>query len=564
MVKILIPTACGMTRVLQSLLLGAGVGALVHVHAAAAQTATSQPPAAAGAAVSVPTAPSLLDRPPASTLPETVQLPTKAQAPTVVHQGDWGVFNGNDGTAAGFGPVARYGVSRWAEDWQVLRDPSKRDDFFDPLKFIALNDSKSIYLTLSLDERLRNWFENRPFLGKQKPYDSGRMTVRGLYGADLHLGEHLRVYAELINGDAAGWAGYGYNTLYRKRLDLQQAFIEAKATLLGARTGVILGRQSFLDGPAYLLSNRDQSNVPITWDGVRAYAIWQRARLDVFDFVQTNTTETKMFHDNQNWNSRMFGAYESWALPSFKVDRQPGQVFLDFYYYGYLLGGSSAAIPTAKISATQAGSTLRHNPGTRLWGKAGPVEFSLGALYQGGEFRPAKSNVSRDVSAFAANSFVGVRLAQVIGKPILGVQTDIYSGGNYKEKTGSVGTFIAPYSPVCGYTDMTTYITEANLVATSPVLEVAPIPRLFVRVKAPVLWRESTNDAVYGSGRIYSFRGNFSGGYIGTVPQMSAALKITRHLTWTNDVARFLASSQFQKAGAQNGTYYMSTVDFRF
>ena len=563
MVDTMTRTGFSMARVLQNCLMAAGIGASLQAHSALAQTAN--PPASpTEKATSFPTASSLLDRPPASTLPETVQLPSKAEAPKVVHQGDWGVFNRNDGTAAGFGPVARYGVARWAEDWRALRDPSKRDDFFDPLKFIALNDSKSIYLTLSLDERLRNWFENRPFLGKQKPYDSGRMTVRGLYGADLHLGEHVRLYAELVNGDAAGWAGYGYNTTYRKRLDLQQGFVEAKAKLLGARTGVMLGRQSFLDAPNYVLGNREQPDVPLTWDGVRAYAIWPRIRADIFDFVQTNTAQNKMFHDNQNWNSRLFGAYESWALPDFKFDRKPGQVFLDFFYYGYLLGGSAAAIPTAVVNGTRAGSTIRHNLGTRLWGKAGPIEFSLGGLYQGGEFRPAKSSLNRDVKAFAVNSFVGLRLARTFGRPIVGVQTDVYSGGDYTKKTGSVGTFLAPYNPQSSYTDITTYIVEANLVSVAPVLEIAPVPALLVRIKVPILWRESTNDAVYGSGRIYGFRQNFSGGYIGTVPQVSAALKITRHLTWTNDVARMLASSQFAKAGAADSTYYLSTIDFRF
>jgi len=508
--------------------------------------------------------PSLVTQPQFYALPETVHVPSKQQAPTVIHQGDWGVFNADGGTAAGFGPVSRYATARWAEDWRVLRDPSKSDDFFDPLKFIPLNDSKSIYLTLSLDERLRNWFETRPFLGTQKPNDSGRMTLRGLYGADLHLGEHLRIYGELVNGDAGGWNYYGYNATYRKDLDLQQAFVEGRAILLGARSGVILGRQSFLDAPNYVLFARETPNVPLSWDGGRVYAVWPRVRIDAFDFVQTNTSPTAEFHDTQNWNARLFGGYESWAPPNFTFLKQPGHVFLDFFYLGYLLGGSPAAIATATTNGTQSGSTIRHNIGTRFWGKAGPIQFSLGGIFQGGEFRPANGGQTRQVRAFSINTFAGYRFSSVYGAPLLGLQADVYSGGNYHNTTGTVGTYLAPYSPQTNYLDTTTYIAPSNLIDVAPTLEMSPTRSTLLRFRVPVFWRENTNDAVYGSSRIYGFRNAYSGGWIGVSPQMNFGIRLTRHLTWTHDLARMFLSRELQKAGASEGTYYLSTLDFRF
>ena len=314
--------------------------------------------------------PRLQVQPQVNALPEGLHNPPKAQAPAEIHTGDWGVFNREGGSAAGFGPVARYGTDPSAEDWSFLRDPTLSDDIFDPLKFIPLNTSKSIYLTLSGDERLKNWFENRPFLGTQKPNDSGRMTVRGLYGADLHLGPFFRVFAELVNGDAAGWNAYGYNGSYRTKLDLEQLFGEVTLPLAGARTGLKFGRQQFLDAPNYVLFARETPDVPLSWNGVRAYAIWPRVRIDLFDFVQTNNNPTQLFRDNENWNARLFGGYESWAPPDFHFLGRPGHVFVDFFYLGYEYGGTTAAIPTA--SGTASGSTLRDNYGTRVWGKAGP------------------------------------------------------------------------------------------------------------------------------------------------------------------------------------------------
>lgn len=125
------------------------------------------------------------------------------------HQYDWGVFNRGNGEAAGFGPVGTYGVAPWAEDWSRLRHTKKSDDPFDVLKYIPLTRSGNVWISFSGETRLRNWFESRPQLGTQKPNDSGRFGVRNLYGADLHIGSHLRFFGQLINADAAGWGGYG-------------------------------------------------------------------------------------------------------------------------------------------------------------------------------------------------------------------------------------------------------------------------------------------------------------------------------------------------------------------
>lgn len=506
--------------------------------------------------------PALQVLPQFNALPQALHNPTKQEAPTAIHTGEWGVFNRDGGVPAGFGPVARYGTARWAEDWSYLRKPGAGNDLFDPLKFIPLNDSKSIYLTLSGDERLKNWFETRPFLGAQKPNDSGRMTVRSIYGADLHLGPNFRIYGELVNGDAAGWNGYGYNTTYRTRLDMQQLFGEVTLPVAGAKTGLIVGRQQFLDAPNYVLFARETPDVPLSWNGVRGYAIWPRVRVDAFDFVQTNTAPQQMFRDNENWNARLWGAYESWAPPDFRFLHQPGHVFLDFFYLGYEFGGTPAAIATAK--STAAGSTIRHNYGTRFWGKAGPIEFSLGGIYQGGEFRYANSSRTRSVGAYSVNTVLGYRFTQIYTQPLLALQSDIYSGGNQNKTTGSEGTYAAPYNPSTNYLDTTTYLAPSNLIDTGPVLELAPSPWMLVRAKVPVFWRANTDDAVYGSSRIYAYRGKYSGGYVGTTPQASIAFRLNRHLTWTNDIARFFASRELEKAGASDGTYYLSTLQLRF
>ncbi|WP_204350373.1 hypothetical protein, partial [Klebsiella pneumoniae] len=50
--------------------------------------------------------------------------------------------------ASGDGAVTGgYSLSRWAEDWRAMRDPARRDDPLDRLKFLPLDEDGDVYLT---------------------------------------------------------------------------------------------------------------------------------------------------------------------------------------------------------------------------------------------------------------------------------------------------------------------------------------------------------------------------------------------------------------------------------
>lgn len=169
------------------------------------------------------------------------------------HSPDWGVFNVGKGIASGFGTIGAPGQPRWAEDWSDLAAMSperRRSDWFNRLKYIPLTDKGDIWLSLSGEERLRYFFENQPMMGTAGKTNASRILLRNQYGADLHLGKHVRAYAEFLWGVAGGSNYYGYQTgVQRERLDLQQGILEVKGHLLGAKMGVIGGRQVFLGGP---------------------------------------------------------------------------------------------------------------------------------------------------------------------------------------------------------------------------------------------------------------------------------------------------------------------------
>lgn len=488
---------------------------------------------------------------------------------------DWGVFNKDNagfGAVGGytwfsFGPYAPYAQARWAEDWSGLcNDPHKNDDWFNRLKYIPLNDSGNIWLSLSGGERLRYVFDSKPFIGYGPTTNSNRLLVRSLYGADLHIGSHVRAYAELVNGVAGGSNQFGYQSGFqRRRLDLQQGFLELKQNMLGAKMGIMGGRQFFVDAPPSMTSPRELTNIRYTWDGFRGYSVWKRFRVVLFDFWQTDYSKDHVFGAGPSYNARMYGGLGSYALPKFTVGGKPAQLFLDAFFIGYLYNGANAALPTPLLGGRQQGSTRRDNIGGRLHGNMGNLNIDITGIYQGGEFRPAKQvGGSRPVRAYAFDAIFAYNFKNVPGNLSLGLQSDYFSGGNYNKDHGAVHTYAAPYFTTANYQDMTLYIATSNTISTGPLITYNPTKKSLLKLHAPVLWRASTNDTIYGVGFNYPMRDNFSGGFIGSVPQLTLAYAIAPHLVWTNDFAGFLTSSSMKKAGAKDGAFLMETIDFRF
>lgn len=134
-----------------------------------------------------------------------------------------------DGVTAG-----GYNQSRWAEDWTKFRDPKKRDDILDRLKYIPIGGD-DVYLTLSGEFRARVNLTTNPNLRDREAQRQDIFRVVG--GADLHLGEHVRLYGELAHAGMSGRnlgakAGQLHNDLV-----VQQSFADVTGTIGGVDLG---------------------------------------------------------------------------------------------------------------------------------------------------------------------------------------------------------------------------------------------------------------------------------------------------------------------------------------
>src|SRR5713101_8149655 len=93
-----------------------------------------------------------------------------------------------------------YKVLRFDEDYSCLSDPSKRTDYFDPLKYIPIRPGDpSWYLTIGGELRERFEGMRNPDFGVEVPDDSYWLQRITLF-ADLHLGQRVRVFTEGISG----------------------------------------------------------------------------------------------------------------------------------------------------------------------------------------------------------------------------------------------------------------------------------------------------------------------------------------------------------------------------
>lgn len=502
--------------------------------------------------------------PPLTSRPELYGQPQSLglhQLPgAVLHQGPWGVFNTNSGAAAGFGTVAYYAVARWAEDWSNLRDKRNHLDPMDALKYIPFNNEGDIYLSLSGNFRHHGFYDQNAGLGATKRSPSYRSNLRFNIGADLHLTEHVRLYGELMSGEAGGINYYGYTGRWRSKIDLHQAFLEIKGNILGAKTGVMIGRYKFLDAPAYFTGGSVYPSIPFSWNGVRGYAFWKRFRVDLFDLTQTNELPLKPFADTVGWRNRLFGAYTSYAVPEFKFLGQKSQIFADTFYLGFIVDDSSLAA----MHGNTTGSTHRDTPGTRIWGNAGPIEFSVGGMWQGGTFQQEKNGPSRKVNAWSVNAQASWRFSHWWGRPSLGLQFDDVSGGDYRtSSTSTWGGFLSPYSPSASYLDLSTYFNMQNLISIGPLVTLTPTSNTSLQMKSPVMWRNSTHDGIYPQSTV-AFPYRPRGHYTGVLPQASFNWRPTRHISFSLEGEYVFLGRNVLRSGAAQGAYIQTNLELTF
>jgi Alginate export len=259
------------------------------------------------------------------------------------------------------------------EDYLYLRDPAARTGaWWEPLKYVPLNATGDVYLTLGAELRLRyEHFENNNW-GQGPATNDGYLWYRALPLADLHLGPNVRLFGQLI----AGWAAdkEDKSPVDETGVDLLQGFADLKLPLGDDNASLTLrpGRQMLTYGSERLIGLRYGPNILRTFDGAKSF-------LEVGDWRVDGFYARPVAPRLGNFDDRTDDTQSVWSLYATRRNLPVGQgTGLDVYYIGF---DNDAA-----VFNQGAGAERRQTLGARLFGQAQGWDWNWEVFYQFGTF----------------------------------------------------------------------------------------------------------------------------------------------------------------------------------
>lgn len=448
--------------------------------------------------------------------------------------------------AAGDGSTAGgYNLSRWAEDWRKRCAPASRDDPIDALKCVKIVPDGDVYVTLSGEGRLRVNHTTNPNLRDTRAQRQD--IVRLVGGADLHVGEHLRVYGEVAHGRITGEELGAPAPTLRNGMAVQQLFAEASGAIGEVEIGARYGRQEFVDGPNLLVSQRDNNTIRYTLNGLRAWARGKTVRIDAFDLKPTQYGDLGADDDVIDPARRFSGVTLGFVVP--KRWFGGSKLYVDPFYWRR----------RNKVGAWggRVGPATRYYLGTHVWGEAGRVTLDWTVNHQWGTYR------DQQIDAWQLLFAQNIRLGRSATAPRIGFHADYASGGGgYGD--GKLRNAYAPFGNNIYYS-YALFLTPSNLITIAPTFSLSPAPKLRLSGAVQRAWRANVHDAVYrANGAPFAGTQKVRDARIGDVLQLQAIWTLTPRLSVTGRYEHLAAGPSLTKAGYASSDFLAGWISFRF
>jgi hypothetical protein len=421
------------------------------------------------------------------------------------------------------------------EFWQKNK-PAK--PLLSELKLIPINKSNSIHLTIGGQVRTRyEAFQNDSWSTDFKQ-DKGIYGHRLALHTGLQLGKHIRFFGELYHGYYARRVFAQY-----EKLDLHQAFAEFTLPFQKANLKLIAGRQEFNWGTGRIVSMREALNVRRSFDGVRTISKFTKLKIEAF-YAQEVISQFEVF-DNGSYSGPKFGGINfAFALP-----KKLGNLELYYYYYQrnnakfQNASGNENRNSLAFRASIDNGRHFNHNSG---------IIYQFGSI---GDY---------NISAWSFQSDMHYIWSERRLKPNLGLKLE-YVTGDKDASDKSLNTFNPMFNNP-SYFGLLNKMTSMNLKGIHPSFQLAVLPTFRVRTEANFYWRANKNDGLYAPNLVNIRAGkNTQDRYIGTQFGATIEWDLNKNLSFSNEIAYYIAGKYLQESGSsENILYNVTTLNFRF
>jgi hypothetical protein len=440
-----------------------------------------------------------------------------------------------------------YKLLRYEEDYSYLKDPGRRADFWDPIKYIALCGHADWYLSLGGELRERYEFYHNQNAGLAPANAQGNnedLLQRYYFHADLHLGPYLRFFGQVVTGLEGGRIGGPRPDIDRDAFGVHQAFADFILPLAGEKNTLTarLGRQEFEYGSGRLIDLRDGVNLRLSFDAARLLLHNGDWQVDSW-WGKPVLNRPAAFDDIPDPARSFWGVYAVHPFPLLP------QGNVDLYYIGFENKDA--------VYVQGAGYELRNTLGTRLWGRPLPWEYNLEYDWQFGRFGPGS------IQAWSAAHAVRYNFSNLPLKPRPGLRFDITSGDN-NPATANLQTF-NPLFPSGIYFNLLNPVGPLNMIDLHPTLDLYAGEKVTVSFDWDFFWRESLGDGVYAISGAPLRRGIGGPRYVGNSPAVTVVWNPTRHLSVLASYIHFFPGPFFKDNPPDKNTdYFTLWLDYKF
>lgn len=474
--------------------------------------------------------------PPAAPAPaDAVQAPLRSSSVPRIGPGSDAIAGSN---------VPAYKLLRYDEDYSYLKDPARRTDFWDPIKFIPFGHDDGWYSSFGAQARPRFDYYNNFGFGVI-PGSDAYLLQRYLIHGDFHFGPDVRFFGQFMSGFEDGRVGGPRPEVDEDIFDIHQGFLDVVQHLGGDDTLTWrLGRQELSYGSERLISVREGVNLRRSFDAARALLKVGGWSIDGF-WSKPVLNRVDVFDDIPNPKISLWGIYGVHAWPLLPDGHA------DLYYLGYE--------NKEGIFEQGAGYELRNSLGTRIWGRPMPWEYNVEAIWQFGRFRDG------NLQAWAVASAFRYSFQEVPLRPRLGLIADVASGDRDPKSPG-LQTF-NPMFPTGAYLNLANPIGPANFIQVHPTADVQLAEGLTLKADWAFVWRQSLEDGIYGpfvgtpirTGLLSRKR------YVGSSPAVTLTWNATRHMTLLASYVHFFAGPFLKETPPGKDMDYVTFwIDYTF